>query len=595
MNGLNLSKLKKISTDKSTTTFKHPNGHTLKIAHKGLSPKYLEELSKLPLHKAEGGDVSEEEGQIPEEADQKLKDSGINININAQPQQPVAPTPIPQAQPVQATPVPQVQAQPQKQNLATQGKGPGGAPASMDAGQANPQSTTQAEQKYPSIEEPQKGEDSLPTQDLTKQEPQQEEPSQITHEQHAQQIANELKPEDLAFEQDLNNGHITPQTYSDLFAKKSTLGKIGTIFGLLLSGAGSGLTGQPNALLSMMNNEIQNDLEAQKQSKGNAQNFIKLNQMHQMNQAQIKKMVQEGKLTEAQADLSSAEANTKATALANMQMNRAALHSLSQNIQNLPPGPQRQQAEQTLGMMYNSVNTENFDIADRAASASAYYRMMLGSGSGGSGGNPEESFQKRTSGMRLLSPAGADMAKNLEDKHFPGLEGQASVPLSGGDREAINSGITFDKKLAHFMDWTRKHSGDLNPADRKAGQALAAEVQGAYRQATNGGVYKEGEQNFISKLIDSTPTKFFNEIRVMPQLEAIAGENQSRLDQLVKSKGFKGYSSSHKGNDKKEKAIDDMMTGGGGEKSPPQENTIERMYKGRVAVYDSNKKFLHYK
>ena len=69
----------------------------------------------------------------------------------------------------------------------------------------------------------------------------------------------------------------------------------------------------------------------------------------------------------------------------------------------------------------------------------------------------------------------------------------------------------------------------------------AAELQGAYRQATNGGVFKQGEQNFISKLIDSTPTKFFNEIRVLPQLGVIAKDNQRRLDTKLKGMGFEGY------------------------------------------------------
>ena len=75
----------------------------------------------------------------------------------------------------------------------------------------------------------------------------------------------------------------------------------------------------------------------------------------------------------------------------------------------------------------------------------------------------------------------------------------------------------------------------------KTGQTLAAELQGAYRQATHGGVYKEGEQNFISKVITDNPTAFFNKVRVLPQLKALSQENQARVDQLVKSKGFSGY------------------------------------------------------
>ncbi len=77
-------------------------------------------------------------------------------------------------------------------------------------------------------------------------------------------------------EMDLASGAIKPKTYSDLYNDKSTLGKVGTIFGLMLSGAGSGLTGQPNALLHMMDKQIAQDLEAQKANKDKARNFISM-------------------------------------------------------------------------------------------------------------------------------------------------------------------------------------------------------------------------------------------------------------------------------------------------------------------------------
>ena len=128
---------------------------------------------------------------------------------------------------------------------------------------------------------------------------------------------------------------------------------------------GSGLTGQPNAVLGMMNNQIKNDLDAQTKSKENAQNFLKINQQALLNQASIKSL--------------NAETAAKSYALSNMQMNRAALHHLTMQAQNLPIGsPQRQQAEQTLAMMAQAVNGENYNIADTAAANSARMKMMMG-------------------------------------------------------------------------------------------------------------------------------------------------------------------------------------------------------------------------
>lgn len=79
--------------------------------------------------------------------------------------------------------------------------------------------------------------------------------------------------EAMAFADDLHNGKIQPKTMESMFADKGTVGKIGTIFGLMLSGAGSGLAHQSNALLDMMNKEIERDLEAQKNNQTNKLNW----------------------------------------------------------------------------------------------------------------------------------------------------------------------------------------------------------------------------------------------------------------------------------------------------------------------------------
>lgn len=93
--------------------------------------------------------------------------------------------------------------------------------------------------------------------------------------------------EDMKQAHDAATRQITPQTYSSMYAKKDTVGKIGTLFGLMLSGAGSGLAHQPNMLMEMMNNQIKNDLEGQKTNVTNAQNFLNLSFNHELQKAQI--------------------------------------------------------------------------------------------------------------------------------------------------------------------------------------------------------------------------------------------------------------------------------------------------------------------
>lgn len=454
--GMDLSRFQKVSSDQNTTTLRHKNGHEIKIAHSGLTPKMQEHINTLPAYMADGGE----------------------------PMDPMSPAPVtdgsqPQPQPQQGIP-PMPQTMPQAGQVDVVGQRPS--------------------------------------------------------------MADELKAQDLAWQQDLHNGHIKPETYHELFAKKDTLGKIGTLFGMMISGAGSGLAHQTNAVTDMMDKTINNDLEAQKQSKVNAHNFIQLNQQHQLNVAQIDKMKKEGTLNDAQAKSMTAEANIKSYTLAKMQANRAALHHLIMQTNKLPVGsPQRAAAEQQLALLNQGIQSDNFDLADRAGAASALGNMSFGQppAAPGAEANPEEGFQKQNQILRMSG--NVPLADDREGRHFPGVEGQASIPLNGGDREQINSGISFQNELKRFTDWTKKHSGDISPSDKREGEALAAQLQGAYRQATHGGVYKEGEQGFISSVIDSEPTKFFNSIRVLPKLGAVQQESQAQLDQLLKSKGFKGY------------------------------------------------------
>lgn len=91
--------------------------------------------------------------------------------------------------------------------------------------------------------------------------------------------------EKKALGNDISTGKITPKTYHDLYESKSTLGKIGTLFGLMLSGAGSGLTHQPNAVLGMMNDTINRDLDAQKTNAAGKLNWYSAANQHETTMA----------------------------------------------------------------------------------------------------------------------------------------------------------------------------------------------------------------------------------------------------------------------------------------------------------------------
>lgn len=115
--------------------------------------------------------------------------------------------------------------------------------------------------------------------------------------------AQEFENEAALFADDMQRGHIKPETMQELYGKKDTLGKVGTLFGLLVSGMGSGLSGQPNAVLQMMNQEIERDLDAQKASNQNAQNWLRLSQAHQRQKAEIPQIEAQTKQANAETSL----------------------------------------------------------------------------------------------------------------------------------------------------------------------------------------------------------------------------------------------------------------------------------------------------
>lgn len=475
--GIDLSRFKKVSSDKKTTTLRHARGHEIKIAHSALTPKMKEQIESMGQH---------------DDADRKMyadSDEEVSADDDA---------PVEDSSPEEAS-----------------------------APEAPPEQVMPPQQAQPAPSAPAQQPVQAPTMDQPV----------------SQGMADYLKQHDAATQSDLDRGYIKPETFHDLYEKKDTLGKIGMIFGLIAGGAGAGLTGGPNVALDMMNNQIKNDLDAQVRTVGNRQTLYKINLDHQLNDANIVQKKKEGLLTDAQAKMTEQEAKTKAYALTNMQMNRITFHKLIQHSLKLPPGsPERQQAEQTLSMMSKAVDSENYDIADRTEAASMLGRAAFGQTAGGQ--DPEAGFQANQTALRVGGKP--EIAEVNESRHMPGVEGKASRPLTSSDHEAINSGLTFQRQMDDFINWTKKHSGDLNPAERKEGIAKAASLQAAYRAASNGGVYKEGEQHFIGKIINDVPTVFLNKIRVLPSLTAVKQDSATQLDQRLKSLGFKGYKGSEK-------------------------------------------------
>lgn len=443
--GLDLSRFKKVSSDKSTTTLRHSKGHEIRIAHSGLTPKMREQIAALETHDdvkryAEGTPdkpVSKDDKKIPKPLD------------------PASPAPVqdtPAQVPADAAPTPAMQ---QPAAAPTQGA-MAPAPAQENSPvQAQASRPMQAPIAPPPVKTP-------------------------------QQIAQEWTDHDLAFQKDLAAGYIKPETYQSLYAKQDTLGKISTLFGLLVSGAGAGLTHQPNAVLEMMNNEIKNDFEAQKTSQSNAQNWYNLTRQHELQKAQIERMGFENALTEAQTgkiplekdQIETLNKKNKAETQTNWdthtlnKMKMGAVQSLQDEANKLTPSPQKENVQ-------NGVNL----LSDQVQGDVAKSNLLTA--------EQQAAKEKLTAGAAAKSPS---LDTGVDLKKFNNMIAQSRANTSLGMPSMVNEGdiakateeatqVADNRAIAKIYDDSFRKldsmavGGQLNPEMRAAMIAtLSAEI-----------------------------------------------------------------------------------------------------------------------
>ncbi len=334
MKGLNLSKFKKLSSDEKTTTLQHPDGHSIKILHSALAPEMQEQLKKLPTHKPkeqhfeEGGDVK------AEAEDSSGKPVTININNGGQ-DQPQTPTvaqsfgqalgrtplgmgaralgAIPGAVNAAAPYVDQA-VRGFRNEVAGEPLNEAKAPEAEAATAPSPAAPAAA--TAPSGEVPTSGDEELPKfKDLPKDisagqeynlgtagialQQKAEQQKAAADLQAAQTHEANLRMQQATYDngvqelgrgiqdtiQDIKDGHIDPNHFLE---SKSTLGKVSTAIGLILGGAGGGLTGQENPALKFMNEQINRDVDAQRANMSNRHTLLNayMKQFDNLNVAQ---------------------------------------------------------------------------------------------------------------------------------------------------------------------------------------------------------------------------------------------------------------------------------------------------------------------
>ena len=545
---MDFSKFKKISSDDKITILEHPNKHQIKISHKKLSPEFKAKLDELPMHMAKGGV------------------SGPAKSSNKMPGSPTEPKQEEPSGPCQNKSCKSYgHAHPNCkcyggyaeggeaknfcddnrahfkdcQYYAKGGPAKGTLPETVVEEQAPaptsnpddiqvPQYENSAPQMPPVQEE--NSPDFGPTSTMNV------DPSPLERAKEHEQF---LLQERQKVKDDLNNGHIKPETYKDLFDKKDTLGKIGTLFGMLVGGAGSGLSHQPNVLMQMMDNEINRDLEAQTKSAANRQNFLTIAQHGLANQANVT----------GQNILN----DTNKFIYGKMGADLTALDHLSKIALSYPEGsPQRQKAMLTLATLGQSVDKSHASMLSQAAMAQAKTEALGGTGN--------------TALMKtgLLGPEFKELGEDIESRTMGDPDfGQAKLPVPPEVKTELTGKKTYDQLAREYIDFAKKNQANwknMNIPERlavqKKGATMAANLQGAYRLKSKGGVYKEGEQHFIESIVPSQPVSWSSRISVLPKVEQTIQDNQTEANVLAKSYKipFKGFQSNAKQTSPSEKA-----------------------------------------
>lgn len=495
MKGLNLKTMKKIATDGKYTTFKHDDGHEIKIAHTKLSKPMQKEMAALP-HFDNGG-VSE----IDPEA-QAASDAALNISpktqsaINAMPKAPENTT-----QPINEDIGPEAQ-----NELMDQSAGPSPASSSTPgAPTANPYNAygAGAMEERQNIEQGMKGfgeaekqeadtvsragnvgaSETLAYDKILR--------DKNAADQEARQEVLERRKEVIDH---YKSGALNPHHY---WESKSTGSKISTAIGLILGGMGS--KGGQNLAADFINKQIDRDMDAQKSRLGIDENLLSAN-------------------FREFGDLKTAQDMTK--------QNLADIYSTQiQRLAQQTAGPMAQaRAAKLISELQMSKAPELGNTTQKVAMGKIMQNLLKS-------GDVPNTIQA----MRMFDPA---MAKSLEQRYVPGVNAVASIPVPEETKKEITVRQDFDQKIGQLREFAKQNSGSLNPAIMHKGAAMAKIVQDAARQAANQGVFKESENKFMNSIISDNPTAFFGKYRTDPGYAQIEQSNRNMLNNVYKNYGL---------------------------------------------------------
>lgn len=317
----------------------------------------------------------------------------------------------------------------------------------------------------------------------------------------------ELEKERRDHMDDIRNNLINPDKYWTGDPKTGQGGHSKIMAGLGMILAGFNPTDNPNAAIGFLRQQMDANLEAQKQNLSSRHNLLAAN------------LKQFGNLKDA-ADMTRIMQND---VVAHMLQAKAAA------AQGGPNGLAANAAKIALGPLMRESAQLQFQIGIRQTMA------KLASGQAGDPSNTAAA-EHMVNQMNTI-PGMQEEAQRYAKKIVPGV-GVSTIEVESAVKAELIGKKNFDQMARHYVQWVKKNAGSIDPKVNAEGAAMAAELQGAYRQATHGGVFKEGEQNFIETLIPSDPAQFGQAFRTLPKVEELIRSNNAQFETLKNGAGI---------------------------------------------------------
>ena len=275
---MNLQNFKLLKEDAESYHVGHPNGRSLKVAKRSLSP-----VAKAAIEKLRGKPQMASEGVVPQGDEPTAFSNQPDVDAltaayNPQSVQPESsPTDVPESTfipPTNAPPVPATGAGAMAGTDAAQ-YGQPAAPAiapAVDPLQSNSANTEailgkqeQDIKNYMAAEQQAGQSQGDAWQAFAK-----NQAAMLT----PNEIAEHYKSNEDTLKQAILDGKVDPQKY---WEKKGPYGKLTAGIGIILGGIGAGLAGGQNVVLQQINKSIDDDIEAQKSNQDDNWNLFKMN------------------------------------------------------------------------------------------------------------------------------------------------------------------------------------------------------------------------------------------------------------------------------------------------------------------------------